>query len=63
VSRYLPIYLNDHLAGATLGVELAKRTLGENEDGELGEFMRWLVAQLVEDRRALLERIERPSLA
>ena len=62
-SRYLPIYLNDHLAGATLGVELAKRTLKENDEGELGEFLRWLVAQLLEDRRALLERIEQPSLA
>jgi hypothetical protein len=61
--RYLPIYLNDHLAGATLGVELARRTLHENGEGELGEFLRWLVQQLVEDRRALLERIEQPSLA
>jgi hypothetical protein len=61
--RYLPIYLNDHLAGATLGVELARRTLDENGEGELGEFLRWLVQQLVEDRRALLERIEQPSLA
>jgi hypothetical protein len=53
-SRYLPIYLNDHLAGATLGVELAHRTLRENEDGELGEFLGWLHTQLREDRAALL---------
>jgi len=63
VSRYLQISLNDHLAGATLGVELAKRTLKENPDGELGEFLRWLGGRLAEDRRALLARIERPSLA
>lgn len=63
MSRYLQIYLNDHLAGATLGVELAKRTLKENPDGELGEFLRWLGGRLAEDRRALLARIERPSLA
>lgn len=25
VNRYLSIYLNDHLAGATVGVELARR--------------------------------------
>lgn len=62
-SRYLPIYLNDHLAGATLGVELARRTLNENREGELGDFLRWLVPQIVEDRRALLALIERPSLA
>ena len=63
MSRYLSIYLNDHLAGATLGVELAKRTLRENDEGELGDFLRWLGGQLVDDRRALLARIERPSLA
>ena len=62
-SRYLPIYLNDHLAGATLGVELARRTLRENEEGELGDFLRWLVGQLLEDRRALLAQVEQPSLA
>jgi hypothetical protein len=26
IGRYLPIYLNDHLAGATGGVEMARRT-------------------------------------
>jgi hypothetical protein len=53
-TRYVPIYLNDHLAGATLGVELARRALKENDEGELGDFLRWLVAQLVEDRAALV---------
>jgi hypothetical protein len=53
-SRYLPIYLNDHLAGATLGVELARRTRRENDDGELGDFLGWLYTQLLEDRAALL---------
>lgn len=66
MNRYLAIYLNDHLAGATLGVELARRTLSENEEGELGEFLRWLCAQIVEDRAALLALMERhgvhPSL-
>jgi hypothetical protein len=52
--RYLPIYLNDHLAGATLGVEVARRALRANGDGELGDFLRWLVPQLVEDRAALV---------
>ncbi|HEY3542824.1 MAG TPA: hypothetical protein VGK79_09785 [Gaiellaceae bacterium] len=53
-SRYLPIYLNDHLAGSTLGVELVRRTRRANEDGELGDFLRWLEGQIVEDRAALL---------
>ena len=64
-TRYLPIYLNDHLAGATLGVELARRALKENGEGELGDFFRWLVPQLVEDRAALVSILRahgRPSL-
>src|SRR4051812_29208047 len=60
-ARYLPIYLNDHLVGATLGVELARRTRKEN-DGDLGEFLDWLVTQLVEDRDALVSLIERLGL-
>jgi hypothetical protein len=52
--RYLPIYLNDHLVGATVGVELVKRTLAENEDSELGSFLRDLRDELIEDRNALL---------
>jgi hypothetical protein len=54
MSRYTPIYLNDHLAGATLGVELAKRALKSNPDGELGDLLRWLVQQLLEDRASLI---------
>ena len=61
--KYRPIYLNDHLAGATLGVELVRRTRRENRDGELGAFLAWLEPQLVEDRAALLALIEKPSLA
>lgn len=66
MNRYLPIYLNDHLAGATLGVELAKRTLRQNPEGELGDFLGWLTAQIVEDRASLLGLMRRlgvkPSL-
>jgi hypothetical protein len=57
--RYLPIYLNDHLGGATLGVELARRALEENEDDE---FLRWLVAQVVEDRALLLRLMARRGI-
>jgi hypothetical protein len=52
--RYLPIYLNDHLAGSTVGLELARRTLAENEGSELGEFLRELVAEIEADRDTLL---------
>jgi hypothetical protein len=50
----LPIYLNDHLTGATLGVELAKRALASNEGSELGDFLRALSTEIAEDRQALL---------
>jgi hypothetical protein len=55
VSRYLPIYLNDHLSGATLGVELARRARNENEGGELGSFLDGLLREIDEDRNTLIE--------
>jgi hypothetical protein len=57
--RHLPIYLNDHLAGATLAVELARRTRDENAGTELGEFLTWLHVQVAEDRAALLALMKR----
>lgn len=51
--RLLAIYLNDHLGGATAGVELAKRALRANRGSELGTFLEGLVAELEEDRRTL----------
>jgi hypothetical protein len=51
--RRLDIYLNDHLAGSMLGVELSRRTLGSNRGTELGEFLEWLHAEIVSDRRTL----------
>jgi hypothetical protein len=53
-ARYLPIYLNDHLTGSTIGVELVKRARSENEGTELGSFLGELCRELVEDRRALM---------
>jgi hypothetical protein len=58
-ARYLPIYLNDHLSGATLGVELARRALKENEDDEL---LQWLVPQLEQDRALLLQLMARRGI-
>jgi hypothetical protein len=53
-ARYLAIYLNDHLAGAMLGVELVRRVQRENEGTPLGDFLRKLGAEIVEDRGTLL---------
>ena len=51
--KLLRIYLNDHLAGATVGVELARRALRANRGSELGSFLAELVSELEEDRRSL----------
>jgi hypothetical protein len=52
-SKYLPIYLNDHLAGATAGHELAKRSLGHNRDTPFEPFLERLAEEIGEDRTAL----------
>jgi hypothetical protein len=54
-TKLLGTYLNDHLAGSTVGVELARRAAGNN-DGELGAFLERLVGEIEEDR-AELERV------
>src|SRR3954471_4271556 len=54
--KYLSIYLNDHLAGATVGVELSKRAASSNEDTEYGDFLAELSHEIAEDR-ASLERL------
>jgi hypothetical protein len=52
--RYLPIYLNDHLAAATAATELARRVRGAT-DGELGELMQTLAEDIEADRETLRE--------
>lgn len=51
--KLLGIYLNDHLAGSTVGIELAKRSHGANRGTEVGEFLEWLIGEIDEDRRVL----------
>jgi hypothetical protein len=49
----IAIYLNDHLAGATVGVEVARRTLNSNNGNEFGEFLRRLTGEVEDDRQTL----------
>ena len=49
----LPIYLNDHLAAATGGCELARRAARQNEGTELGSFLEDFAAQIEADRAQL----------
>ena len=51
--KLLSIYLNDHLAGATAGAELARRVAGANRGTPLGETLADLAAEIAEDREAL----------
>jgi hypothetical protein len=55
----LRVYLNDHLAGATGGVRLAKRCKARNEENALGEFMAAFVGELEQDRAELEELMDR----
>lgn len=55
---FLAIYLNDHLGGATGGLELARRIARENPDGELGAFLRRLATEIAEDREELIKIME-----
>jgi len=51
----LGIYLNDHLAGATGGVELAHRIAGSHHDLAQLTTLQRLAADIAHDRRALLD--------
>lgn len=53
--RLLAIYLQDHLAGATGGLELARRAASSNEGTPLGDFLARLADEIAEDRETLEE--------
>jgi hypothetical protein len=51
----LAIYLNDHLAGSTAGLELAQRAAANNRTSGYGPDLEQLAAEIREDRESLLE--------
>jgi hypothetical protein len=54
-NRFLAIYLNDHLTGAALGVELCRRLRASNsEDSELGPPLAELCDEIEGDRETLM---------
>jgi hypothetical protein len=60
VGDLLAIYLNDHLAGATAGVELARRLRGSNRhDPEFGPALTDVCAEIEADRETLKSVMER----
>jgi hypothetical protein len=57
--KLLGSYLNDHLGGATAGLELARRAAGENKGNRFGEFLENLVEEIAQDRESLLHLMDR----
>jgi hypothetical protein len=55
----LTIYLQDHRAGSTFGVELARRARDANTGTEFGDFLTELAAEIEADRETLLALMER----
>lgn len=51
----LAIYLNDHLAGSMVGVELSKRAANSNRGNAYGAFLDGLATEIAEDRETLIE--------
>jgi hypothetical protein len=51
----LGIYLNDHLAGATLGTELIHRLAGAHRGSDDGAVLERLANEITEDRATLIE--------
>ena len=59
MSDMLRTYLQDHHAGATAGVELARRAAGSNEGNEYGAELSRIADEIEADREALERVMER----
>jgi hypothetical protein len=57
--KLLATYLNDHLAGSTVGVELAKRSLKSTRGNEYGEVLERIAREIDEDRETLQQLMAR----
>ncbi|WP_432095287.1 hypothetical protein [Streptomyces sp. bgisy100] len=55
----LGIYLNDHLGGSTAGAELSRRIAREHRGAAHGSELRRIADEIAEDRRALLDIMDR----
>ena len=53
VDKLLSIYLNDHLAGSTIGVRLARRISAKNRGTPLGGYLERLTSEIESDRETL----------
>ena len=55
----IDVYLNDHLAGAMLGSDLAEQIQARNHGTALGQLMESLAPQIEQDRQTLIELMQR----
>jgi hypothetical protein len=60
--RYLAIYLNDHLAGATGAVQMIQRAAKQYEGGDLGAFFAGIGGEIEEDRTTLKAIMDRNGI-
>ena len=51
--KLLGIYLNDHLAGSTVGLELSRRARDSNKGNEYGDVLERVTKEIEEDRETL----------
>lgn len=58
----LGIYLNDHLAGASTGTELAKKLSQENAGTRYGDVLAELATEIGQDRATLAELMQRLNI-
>jgi hypothetical protein len=56
--KALDIYLNDHLAGATMGCEIAEHIRDQNQGTPLGDRMASIAEEIESDRRRLVDLAE-----
>ncbi len=59
MATFLRTYLNDHLAGSTLGVELARRASRNNRGTAYGQELAQLTREIEEDRETLKQIMRR----
>jgi hypothetical protein len=57
------VYLNDHLAGAMLGSDLAEQIRQRHEGSPLGELMSSIAPEIEEDRQQLVDLMERMEIS
>jgi hypothetical protein len=55
----LETYLNDHLAGSTLGLDHAKQLASSNEGTPLGALMAKIAGEIDQDRETLIDLMKR----